>query len=341
MIQKLALHQAPPLAAPQVRRAVEAPPAGPSDTVALGPDRRAEVAEDASRPDGSWTRLIALSLIGVAGLGVAGCSAGQVPVPAPVQQQPQEAVNPALDASFANLDKTVRQSRGGHFGDQAEAVARGVLDAVAQNGGHGLQDALRRHPAVTLTVATVVGPEATGVSLSRLDLPTNQGLGAIADAMESHPLVAGLLTNAASGPIANVLTDYAKAEAAPAAVPDTPASFTLTQVLDRLEAEGGNARETLTPAVRAYLATAGTSAEEVRAMLMDHPEVSAALVATSGTEAQPLMEAAGVPANVARVAARVLAEEGPSQVGDTLAEHPFSARALSGALASGAVASLK
>lgn len=339
MITKLAAHQALPVSAPPARRPAEPSPEVPSDRVTLGADRRAEAPESAGRPDGMWTRVIAASLVGLAGLGMAGCAGAQPPVP--VQQQPTQAVNPALDASFTKLEATIAASRGGHFGDQAETVARGVLDAVAQNGTEGLQDALRRHPSVTLTVAAVVGPEATGVSLSRLDLPTDKGLSALAEALESHGLVAGLLTNAASGPIAGILGDYAKAEAAPAAVPDTPARFALNAALDGLEAEGGNARETVTAAVRAYLATPGTSQAEVRAMLMDHPEVSAALVATAGTPAQALMESAGVPASVAKTAARILAEEGPSQVGDTLAEHPFSARAVAGALAGGAAASLK
>lgn len=338
MIQRIAERQAPPrLSTPSLRPA--ATPASTTevrDEVTLAGDRRAEAPEASLRPDSNWTRALALSLAGLAGLGAATFAQAR-----PVQTvQQQETVNTALEGAFAKLESALAESRQGDLGQQAEGVARGALDAVAQHGSRGLEDALRRHPAVTLALAATAGPEASGVSLDRLDLPTDRGAAAFSDAVRQHPLVAGVLSNAAAGPVARLLTEHAAAEASPAEVPHTPAAFRLTHTLDRLEAQGGASREALGPAVRAYLSQPGTTPAQVQAMLMDHPEVSASLVSRAGGFAQDLLESAGVPASVARAAARILAEQGPSRVGDTLAEHPFSARAVAGGLARGAAASL-
>lgn len=337
--------------APAVPRADHTPEA--SDTVSALP---------------TWMRLVAGGMAGLVGMvALTGCGKG-TPQPTPpttsvTDSQEIAQAKQRLEQRFQEIEKKMEASRSGDGKEQSGEVTRELMDAVtdyakatgrsAQQVGNDLTEFMKKHPAVTLTVAFAVGT-ASGIALEKIGLTDglSDGIASIKQAVEDHPLIAGLVVAGVAAGTAYLIYNYASAETAPAApVPDTAASRELKQSMGRLEAQAnassGDAKadaakinRSMMESVQEYAKESGRSAaqvaSDVKTYLVDHPAVAASIVLAAGVGTGVVLERAGVPDAIASAAGAVLksGKDGLGSVGQAIKDHPY----LSGAIAVGVAA---
>lgn len=353
--------------------------AEPRDQVVLGsrpaapapappkPDRKPEAGDSVTTLP-TWMRVVAGGLAGLTGmLALTGCGK-QAPTPPTTSVSDSQEVTQAkqrLEQSFQQIEKKMEAAKGGDGKEQSGEVTRELMDAVskyaketgrtAQQVGNDLTEYMKKHPAVTLTVAFAVGT-ASGIALEKIGLTDglSSGLASIKQACEDHPLIAGLVVAGVAAGTAYLIYNYVSAETAPATpVPDSAASRELKQSMDQLEAQAvastGDAKadaakvnKSMLESVQEYAKKSGRSAAEVasdvKTYLVDHPAVAASIVLAAGVGTGVVLERAGVPNAVASAAGAVLesGKSGLGSVGQAIKDHPYLSGAIAAGIAAGA-----
>lgn len=343
-------------------------PSTPARTPAPPQPDRAPEAGDTVSPLPTWMRVVAGGMAGLVGMvALTGCGK-QAPTPPTTSISDSQEITQAkqrLEQRFQEIEKKMEASRSGDGKEQSGEVTRQLIDAVsdyarqtgrsAQQVGYDLTEFMKKHPAVTLTVAFAVGT-ASGIALEKIGLTDgiSNGLASIKQAVEDHPLIAGLVVAGVAAGTAWLIYNYATAETAPAApVPDTAASRELKQSMDRLEAQANASagdsqadaakiNESMMENVQEYAKKSGRSAaqvaSDVKTYLVDHPAVAASIVLAAGVGTGVVLERAGVPDAVARAAGAVLesGKDGLGSVGQAIKDHPYLSGAIAVGIAAGA-----
>lgn len=308
---------------------------------------------------GLGSRVILGGLAGLIGMGaLTGCT--KTPAGPPVvETQAQKEARQQFSQVLAQIEKNAGSLKGSGE-QQSEQVTRQIMDAAKkyaqQSGkdGPGVVNDLRNlmvdHPALTITSLFALGM-AGGVGLEKLGLTDgiSQGFNKVYEAAKEHPFIATGIALAAAGGAAYLINELVTNESSIPAKPQGAQAQTLNNTFKSLEerlaanpnADAGDIHKSVYTAISKYQKDTGKPWEkvmdDVKAFAFDHPVLAASLVASAGAATGVVLERAGVPASIAKLAGNAFegSKDAAGKMAEIVKEHPVISGAVAVAVASG------
>ncbi|GEM_PF-2821994 len=270
----------------------------------------------------------------------------------------EEAIAKSSDSDLQKSSSTIMKDLFGKIGEYAKATGKKAEEVASDVKGYALS-----HPAVSITVLLATGV-TLGVLLEKFNVPSTlvngaaKSLSAIQEQIKNHPFIAAGIGVALAGTVAYLVNLVLTSPAMKHPPADTPEKQKLDASLDVLEqkaaqsligdpkTEAGSISEKFFSTVSEYARAAGKTtseaAEDIKAFMMAHPGVTAAVILAAGTTTGIVLEKAGVPDSLALLAgtafdaASAKTKSGLSGLVNLIKDNPVITSVVVSAIAAGA-----